>query len=51
MVEHASRHTRLAVEDAWAETHATSHLSERDQNLLKAFVARVSLIDAFRKER
>jgi hypothetical protein len=47
MVEHASRHTGLAVEDAWAEARATSRLSERDQDLIKAFVARVSLIDAF----
>jgi hypothetical protein len=47
MVEYASRHTGLAVEDAWAEASATSRLSERDQDLIKVFVARVSLIDAF----
>ena len=47
MVEYASRHTGLAVEDAWAEARATSRLSEHDQDLIKAFVARVSLIDAF----
>jgi hypothetical protein len=50
MVVYAGRHTGLAVNDAWAEAHATSRLSEYDQVLLKAFVARVSLIDAFSEE-
>ncbi len=47
MVEYASRHTRLDVENAWAEASATSRLTKRDQDLIKAFVTRVSLIEAF----
>jgi hypothetical protein len=47
MVEYASRHTGLGVTDAWREASATSRLSEYDNDILKAFVARVSLIDAF----
>jgi len=50
MMEYASRNAGLSIADAYAEASATTSLSERDKDIIKAYLARRTLIEAFSEE-
>jgi hypothetical protein len=46
MINLVSRTSKISVVDAWVEARATATLSEREKDVLTAYVARMSLIEA-----
>jgi hypothetical protein len=50
MMEYTSRNSGLSIVDAYVEASATASLSERDKDLIKAYLARQTLIEAFGEE-
>ncbi len=50
MMEYASRNAGLSIADAYVEASATANLSERDKDIIKAYLARRTLIEAFSEE-
>jgi hypothetical protein len=50
MIDLVSRTNGLSVVEAWAEARATATLSEREKDVLMAYVARVSLIEHFHSQ-
>ena len=50
MMEYASRNAGLSIADAYVEASATASLSERDKDIIKAYLARRTLIEAFSDE-
>jgi phosphate uptake regulator len=48
MMEYASRNSGLSIADAYVE--ASASLSERDKDIIKAYLARRTLIEAFSEE-
>jgi hypothetical protein len=50
MMEYTSRNSGLSIADAYVEASATTSLSERDKDIIKAYLARRTLIEAFSEE-
>ncbi len=50
MMDYASRNSGLPIADAYVEASATASLSERDKDIIKAYLARRTLIEAFSEE-
>jgi hypothetical protein len=50
MMAYTSRNAGLSIVDAYVEASATASLSERDKDIIKAYLARRTLIEAFSKE-
>jgi hypothetical protein len=50
MMEYTSRNSGLSIADAYVEASATAGLSERDKDIIKAYLARQTLIEAFSEE-
>ena len=50
MMEYTSRNSGLSIADTYVEASATTSLSERDKDIIKAYLARVTLIEAFSEE-
>ena len=50
MMEYTSRNSGLSIADAYVEASATAGLSERDKDIIKAYLARRTLIEAFSEE-
>jgi hypothetical protein len=50
MMEYTSRNAELSIADAYVEASATAGLSERDIDIIKAYLARRTLIEAFSEE-
>jgi len=50
MMEYASRNAGLSIANAYVEASATASLSERDRDIIKAYLARRTLIEAFSEE-
>jgi hypothetical protein len=51
MMEYTSRSSGLSIADAYVEASATTSLSERDKDIIKAYLARRTLIEAFSEEK
>ncbi len=47
MMEYAASNAGLSIADAFVEASATANLSERDKDIIKAYLARRTLIEAF----
>jgi len=47
MMKYASRNAGLSIADAYVEATATASLSERDKDIIKAYLAWRTLIEAF----
>jgi hypothetical protein len=50
MMEYASRNLGTSIADAYVEASATTSLSERYKDTIKAYLARRTLIEAFSEE-
>ncbi len=50
MMDYTSRNAGLSITDAYVEASATASLSERDKDIIKAYLARRTLIEAFSEE-
>ena len=50
MMEYASRNSGISITEAYVEANATASLSERDKDVIKAYLARRTLIEAFSEE-
>jgi hypothetical protein len=50
MMEYVSRNSGLSIGDAYVNASATASLSERDKDTIKAYLARLTLIEAFSEE-
>ncbi len=50
MMEYTSGYAELSIADVYVEASATASLSERDKDIIKAYLARQTLIDAFSEE-
>jgi hypothetical protein len=50
MVEYASRNLGTSIADAYMEASATASLSKYDNEIIKAYLARRTLIEAFKEE-
>ena len=50
MMEYASKSAGLSIADAYVEASATASLSERDKDIIKTYLARRTLIEAFSEE-
>jgi hypothetical protein len=50
MMEYASRNAGLSIADAYVEASATASLSEHDKDIIKAYLARRTLIEALSEE-
>jgi hypothetical protein len=50
MMEYTSRNSGLSIADVYVEANATASLSERDKDIIKAYLARRTLIEAFSEE-
>ncbi len=50
MIEDVARASEISVLDAWVEARATATLSEREKDVLMAYVARMTLIEHFERE-
>ena len=50
MMDYTSRNAGLSIADAYVEASATASLSERDKDIIKAYLARRMLIEAFSDE-
>jgi hypothetical protein len=51
MMEYTSRNAGLSMADVYVEASATASLSERDKDIIKAYLARRTLIEAFSEEK
>ena len=51
MMDYTSRNSGLSIADAYVEASATASLSERDKDIIKAYLARLTLIEAFSEEK
>ena len=51
MMEYAAKNSGLSIADAYVEASATTNLSERDKDIIKAYLARRTLIEAFSDEK
>jgi hypothetical protein len=51
MMDYTSTNAGLSIADAYVEASATATLSERDKDIIKANLARRTLIEAFSEER
>jgi hypothetical protein len=49
MMDYTSRNSGLSIADAYVEASATAGLSERNKDIIKAYLAR-TLIEAFSEE-
>jgi hypothetical protein len=49
-MEYASRNAGLSIADAYVEASASASLSGRDKDIIKAYLARRTLIEAFSEE-
>ncbi len=50
MMEYTARNSGLSITEAFVEASATASLSERDKDVIKAYLARRTLIEAFSEE-
>jgi hypothetical protein len=50
MMEYTSRNVGFSIADAYVEASATASLSERDKDIIKAYLARRTLIEAFSEQ-
>jgi hypothetical protein len=50
MMEYTSGYAELSIADAFVEASATASLSEGDKDVIKAYLARRTLIEAFSEE-
>ena len=50
MMDYTSRNASLSIADAYVEASATASLSERDKDIIKAYLARRTLIESFSEE-
>jgi hypothetical protein len=50
MMNYTSRHSGLSIGEAYVEASATASLSDRDKDIIKAYLARRTLIEAFSEE-
>ncbi len=50
MMDYTSRNSGLSIADAYVEASATASLSERDKDIIKAYLARRTLIEAFSED-
>jgi hypothetical protein len=50
MMDYASTRSGFSIADAYVESSATAGLSEHDKDIIKAYLARRTLIEAFREE-
>jgi hypothetical protein len=50
IMEYAASNSGLSITDAYVEATATTSLSERDKDIIKAYLARQTLIEAFSEE-
>ena len=50
MMEYVSRNSGRSIADAYVEASATASLSERDKDIIKAYLARRTLIEALSDE-
>jgi hypothetical protein len=50
MMEYAASNSGLSISEAYVEANATASLSERDKDIIKAYLARQTLIEAFSEE-
>ena len=50
MMEYTSRNSEISIADAYVEANATASLSERDKDIIKAYLPRRTLIEAFSEE-
>ena len=50
MMDYTSRNAGLSIADAYVEASATASLSERDKDIIKAYLARRTLIEAFSED-
>jgi hypothetical protein len=50
MMDYTSRNSGLSIADAYVAASATASLSERDKDIIKAYLARRTLIEAFSEE-
>ena len=50
MMEYASKNSELSIAEAYVEASATTSLSELDKDVIKAYLARRTLIEAFSEE-
>ncbi len=50
MMDYTSINSGLSIADAYVEASATASLSERDKDIIKAYLARRTLIEAFSEE-
>ena len=50
MMDYVSRNSGLSITDAYVEASATTSLSERDKDIIQAYLARRTLIEAFSEE-
>ena len=50
MMDYTSRSAGLSIADAYVEASATASLSERENDIIKAYLARRMLIEAFSKQ-
>ena len=50
MMDYTSRNSGLSITEAYVEANATTSLSEGDKDIIKAYLARRTLIEAFSEE-
>ena len=50
IMEYTSRNSGLSITDVYVEASATANLSEHDKDIIKAYLARRTLIEAFSEE-
>ena len=50
MMDYAASNAGLSITEAYVEASATASLSERDKDIIKAYLARQTLIEAFSEE-
>jgi hypothetical protein len=50
MMDYVSRNSGLSITDAYVEASTTASLSERDKDIIQAYLARRTLIEAFSEE-
>jgi hypothetical protein len=50
MMDYVSRNSGLSITDAYVEASATTSISERDKDIIQAYLARRTLIEAFSEE-
>jgi hypothetical protein len=50
MMDYTSRNSGLSIADAYVQASATASLSQRDKDIIKAYLAQRTLIEAFSEE-